>query len=52
MPAGKLNQIVDQLKRHWFSDYAYGHMRGRAEKGGAESSLSVEVLKQTGLGQL
>lgn len=43
VPAGKLNHILDQLKRCRFSDYPYGHMHGRAEKGGAELPCSVEV---------
>lgn len=37
--AGKLDQIVDQPKRHWFSDCPYGHMLGRPKRG-AELSLS------------
>lgn len=52
VPAARLDQIIGQLKRQWFSDYSYGHMHGRAKKGGAEPSLLVEVLKQTGLGQM
>lgn len=45
VPAGRLDQIIGQLKRQWFSDYSSGHTHGRVKKGGTETFSFSGSLK-------